>query len=112
MYFVLMAEVNVGPIQSGPGLVWTDGVKVTLGTRGMTVEAARQCVQARKEWRSLVHMQMIEYYTAIFDWFLCSFRLPSRALVAYHLERSEMPLRCGWGKLCKGRDYCYEGVGA
>ena len=28
-------------------------VKVALGNRGMTVEAARQCA---KEWRALVHM--------------------------------------------------------
>ena len=29
---------------------------VALGNRGMTVEAARQCVKDRKEWRVLVHM--------------------------------------------------------
>ena len=29
-----------------------DGVKVTLGNRGMTVEAARQCVNDMKEWRA------------------------------------------------------------
>ena len=33
-----------------------DGVKVALGNRGMTVEAARQCTKDRKEWRVLVHM--------------------------------------------------------
>ena len=33
-----------------------DGVKVALGNRGMTVEAARQCVKDRKEWSALVHM--------------------------------------------------------
>ena len=33
-----------------------DGVKVALGNRGMTMEAARQCVKDRKEWRALVHM--------------------------------------------------------
>ena len=33
-----------------------DGVKVALGNRGMTVEAARQCVKDRKAWRALVHM--------------------------------------------------------
>ena len=33
-----------------------DGVKVALGNRGMTVEAARQCSKDRKEWRALVHM--------------------------------------------------------
>ena len=33
-----------------------DGVKVALGNRGMTVEAARQCAKDRKRWRALVHM--------------------------------------------------------
>ena len=35
---------------------WMDGVKVALGNRGMTVEAARQCAKDRKKWRALVHM--------------------------------------------------------
>ena len=30
-----------------------DGVKVALGNRGMTVEAARQCAKDRKEWMPL-----------------------------------------------------------
>ena len=38
-----------------PRLGWMDSVKVALGTRGMTVEAARQCMKDRKEWRALVH---------------------------------------------------------
>ena len=29
------------------------GVKVPLGNRGMTVEAARQCLKDRKDWRAL-----------------------------------------------------------
>ena len=33
------------------GLIY--GVKVALGNRGMTVEAARQCPRDRKEWRTL-----------------------------------------------------------
>ena len=33
-----------------------DVVKVTLGSRGMTVEAARLRIKDRKEWRALVHM--------------------------------------------------------
>ena len=37
-------------------LGWMDGVKVALGNRGITVEAARQCTKDRKEWRALVHM--------------------------------------------------------
>ena len=30
--------------------------RVALGNRGMTVEAAFQCAEDRKEWRALVHM--------------------------------------------------------
>ena len=34
----LMMEVSVGQVQSSQRLGWMDGVKVTLGNRGMTVE--------------------------------------------------------------------------
>ena len=50
---LLMAEVSWGQVRGTPRLGWMDGVKVALGNRGMTVEAARQCA---KEWRALVHM--------------------------------------------------------
>ena len=53
---VLMAEVSGGWVRGRPRLGWMDGVKVALGNRGMTVEAARQCTKDRKEWRALVHM--------------------------------------------------------
>ena len=53
---VLMAEVSGGRVRGRPRLGWMDGVKVVLGNRGMTVEAARQCAKDRKEWRALVHM--------------------------------------------------------
>ena len=43
-----------------------DGVKVALGNRGMTVEAARQCAKDLKEWRALVHMSLNEFHAAIF----------------------------------------------
>ena len=52
----LMAEVSGGRVRRRPRLGWMDGVKVTLGNRGMTVEAARQCTKDRKEWRALLHM--------------------------------------------------------
>ena len=79
---VLMAEVCGGRIRLRPRLGWMDDVKVTLGNRGMTVEAARQC---GKEWRALVN-----YYRAYvtervscghFCLALCSFGPPSHALV-------------------------------
>ena len=52
----LIAEVSRGRIRGRPRLGWMDGVKVALGNRGMTVEAARQCAKDRKEWRALVHV--------------------------------------------------------
>ena len=53
---VLMAEVSEGRVRGRPRLGWMDGVKVTLGYRGMTVEAARQCAKDRKAWRALLLM--------------------------------------------------------
>ena len=53
---VLMAKVSGGRVRGRPRLGWVDGVKVALGNRGMTVEAARQCAKDRKAWRALVHM--------------------------------------------------------
>ena len=53
---VLMAEGSGGRVRRRPRLGWMDGVKVTLGNRGMTVEAARQYAKDRKKWRALVHM--------------------------------------------------------
>ena len=57
---VLMAEVSVGQTRGRPRLGWVDGVKVALGNRGMTVEAARQCAKDLKEWRALLHMCVTE----------------------------------------------------
>ena len=53
---VLMAEVSVGRVRGRPRLGWMDCVKLALGIRGMTMEAARQCAKDRKAWRALVHM--------------------------------------------------------
>ena len=53
---VLMAEVSERRVRGRPRLGWMDGVKVALGYKGMTVEAARQCAKDRKVWRVLVHM--------------------------------------------------------
>ena len=52
---VFMAEVGGGRVRGRPRLGWMDGVKVALGNRGMTVEAARQCAKGLKEWRALGH---------------------------------------------------------
>ena len=45
---LLMAEVSVGRVQGRPRLGRMDGVKVALGNRGVTVEAARQ-IRERSE---------------------------------------------------------------
>ena len=52
---VLMALVSGAPIRGRQRLGWMDGVKVALGNRGMTVEAARQCAKNWKAWRAMVH---------------------------------------------------------
>ena len=46
---VLMAEVRGGRVRGRPRLGRMDGVRVALGNRGMTAEAARQCTKDRKE---------------------------------------------------------------
>ena len=79
----VLIEVSGVQAQSRPRVGWMEGVKVALGNRGMTVEAARRCARDRNEWRVLVHMQMIEFHAAIFACFLCSFGPPSYALEAY-----------------------------
>ena len=53
---MLMAEVSGGRVRGRPRFGLMDVVKVALGNREMTVEAARQCAKDRKEWRALVHM--------------------------------------------------------
>ena len=64
-----------------------DGVKVALGSRGMTVEDARQCAKDRKEWRvALVYMQLNEFNVAFLlgrVFFLTALRCSG----GYHLER-------------------------
>ena len=51
---VLTAEVSGGQVLGRPRLGWMDGVKVAVGKRGMTVEAARQCAKDRKEWNNTI----------------------------------------------------------
>ena len=65
---VLMAEVSGGRVRGRQRLSWMDGVKVVLGNRGMTVEAAQQCAKDRKEWRAVVHMYLNEFHAVIFAW--------------------------------------------
>ena len=52
----LMAEVSGGRVHGRPRLGWMNDVKVSLGTSGLTMEAASQCAKDREEWRALVYM--------------------------------------------------------
>ena len=97
---VLMAEVSGGRVRGRPRLGWMVGMKVALGNRGMTMEAAWQCAKDRK---------------AREPWYICnwtSFKLPSllgplffrTALPCsggYHKEREGMPLHNAVGINCK-----------
>ena len=47
---VLMAQVSGGRVRGRPRLGWMNGVKVTLGNRGMTVEAARNIGKSGEPW--------------------------------------------------------------
>ena len=47
---VLMAEVSGGRGRGRQRLGWMDGVKVALGNRGMTVEAARKTGKSLEPW--------------------------------------------------------------
>ena len=47
---VLMAEVSGGRVRGRPRLGWMDGVKVALGNRRMTVEAARKIGKSGEPW--------------------------------------------------------------
>ena len=51
-----MVEVSGGPVRGSPRLGWVDDIKMALGSRGMTVEAVRQCMKDMKKWRALVHV--------------------------------------------------------
>ena len=53
---VLISEVRGGRVRGRPRLGWMDYVKVVLGNRGMTVEAAPQCAKDQKECRAKLHM--------------------------------------------------------
>ena len=48
----LMAEVSEGQVRGRPRLGWMDGLKVAVGNRGMTVEAARECAKDQKSVES------------------------------------------------------------
>ena len=82
---VLMAEVGGGRVRGRPRLGWMDGVKVALGNRGTTVEAARPCASDWKEWRALARMQLNKFHAAIFAWHCVRSDLIMRAHMITHM---------------------------
>ena len=65
---VLMTDISAGRVRCRSRLGWTDGVKMALDSRRMTVEAARRCLEDWKEWRVMMHILMIEFNAATFVW--------------------------------------------
>ena len=53
--WVLMAAAELRA-RGRPRICWIDGVKVVLGSRMMTADAARQLAKGRKKRRALLHM--------------------------------------------------------
>ena len=53
---VSKGKVSGGRVMGRTWLCWMDGVKLALGSRGTTVEAAGQSAKDMKEWRALVHV--------------------------------------------------------
>ena len=74
---VLMAEVSGGRVRGRPRLGWMDVVKVALGNRGMTVEAAQTCAKDRK---------LNEFHMAIFSF---HYVLSNRHPVLWWLSHGE-----------------------
>ena len=109
---VLMAKVSGGRVRGRPRLGWMNGVKVALGNREMTVEAARQCRKIGKRGE---------------PWYICNwmsftlpfllgpvfFRTAFRCSGGYHLQRGGMPLHDAVGINCKhGATTEYQGADA
>ena len=94
---VLMVEVSGGRVRGRPRLGWMDGVKVALGNREMTVEAARQCAKDRNEWRALVHYVTERVSRGHFCLAQCSFGPPSHALVVIAWRGEGCRYMMRWG---------------
>ena len=77
-----------------------DCVKVALGNRGMTVEAARQCTKDRTEWRALVKCNSISF-TRSLKLGPVFFRTALPSSCGYQLEMGGMPSHDAVGVNCK-----------
>ena len=98
---VLMAEVSGGRVRGRPRLGWMDGVKVALGNRGMTVEAARKIGKSGEPWYIVTEWVPRGH----FAWHCVLLDLPSVLWWLSHGEGRDAVTRCGWDKLEKGLNY-------
>ena len=97
---VLMAEASGGRLRRRPRLGWMDGLKVSSGNRGMTVEAARHCSKDQKEWRAVVICNWMSF-TRPYLRGIVFFRTALPCSGGYHLERGGMLLHDAVGINCK-----------
>ena len=88
---VLMAEVSGGRVRGRPRFGWMDGVKVALGNRGMTVEAARQCAKDRKTGEPWYICYNCMSFSLPFLLGPVFFRTALSCTGGYHLENGGMP---------------------
>ena len=104
---VLMAKVTAGRVRGRPRWGWTDGVKVALGNRGTTVEAARQC-----EWRVESPGTYVTDRVSRGHFFWPCV-LSDRTPVLWWLspgDEWDAVTWCGWDKLQRGRN-CWKSRG-
>ena len=95
-----MAEVSGGRVRGRPWLRWMDGVKVALGKRGVTVDAARQCGKIGKSGEPYYICKWMNF-TPTFLLGPVRFRTTLPCSGGYHLERGGMPLHDAVGINCK-----------
>ena len=89
-----------------------DGVKVAIGNRGMTVEAARQYAKDRKSGEPRYICNRMSF-TRPFLLGTVFFRTALLCSGGYHIERGGMPLHDAVGRNCKkdgSTDYQGSGV--
>ena len=103
---VLMSVVSGGWVWGRPRLGWLDRVKVALGNRLMTVEAARKIGKSGEPWYICNWMS----FTLPFLLGPVFFRIGPPCSGVYHLEKSGMPLHDGVGiNYKKGATTEYQG---
>ena len=94
---VFMAEISGGRVRGRPRLGWMDGIKVALGNKEMTVEAARKTGKSGEPWYICNWMS----FTRPFLLGPVFFRIALPCSSGYHMDRGGMPLHDVVGIICK-----------